>query len=206
VTSASWASSQLHNAELLKCCFTHKSGFIKFKLFTTDGQSASLFWCQAPIWSLWPDFCFLSDDCRCLDVGHPLWREDWSVIYCTIASGPCQSGHCWVEVPQNSSPQLHEALCFYLQRGTSERSSTSHRLFLPICLMYCYSLQIKMGFKNKNKNISLSHLRLPQLGGPGPRSYIPQEQGVKVILVSSQNTLLFMLELNINFHVYDLHG
>jgi hypothetical protein len=32
----------------------------------------------------------------------PLWREDGSVIYCTIASGPCQSSHSWVEVPQNS--------------------------------------------------------------------------------------------------------
>jgi hypothetical protein len=38
-------------------------------------------------------------------------------------------------------------LCFYLQRGTSERSSTSLRLFLPICLMYYYSLQIKNGIK-----------------------------------------------------------
>jgi hypothetical protein len=25
-------------------------------------------------------------------------------IYCTIASGPCQSSHSWVEVPQNSRP------------------------------------------------------------------------------------------------------
>jgi hypothetical protein len=45
-------------------------------------------------------------------------------------------------------------LCFYLQRGTSERSSTSLRLFLPICLMYCYSLQIKMGLKKKRKKQS----------------------------------------------------
>jgi hypothetical protein len=43
--------------------------------------------------------------------------------------------------------QLHEALCFYSQRGTSEYCSTSHRLFLPICLMYYYSLQIKNGIK-----------------------------------------------------------
>jgi hypothetical protein len=31
-------------------------------------------------------------------------------------------------------------------------SSTSHRLFLPICLMYYYSLQIRNGIK-KNKNV-----------------------------------------------------
>jgi hypothetical protein len=54
-----------------------------------------------------------------------------------------------------SSRQLYEALCFYLQRGTSEHCSTSRRFFLPICLLYYYSLQIIMGFKNKktkNKN------------------------------------------------------
>jgi hypothetical protein len=28
--------------------------------------------------------------------------EKTGVIYCTIASGPCQSNHSWVEVPQNS--------------------------------------------------------------------------------------------------------
>jgi hypothetical protein len=49
--------------------------------FTTDGQSVSLSWCRAPIWSPWPDFCFLSDDCGFLDVWRPLWREDGSVIY-----------------------------------------------------------------------------------------------------------------------------
>jgi hypothetical protein len=47
---------------------------------------------------------YLSDDCGFLDVGHPLWWEDESVIYCTIASGPCQRSHSLVEVPQNSRP------------------------------------------------------------------------------------------------------
>jgi hypothetical protein len=47
----------------------------------TNGQSASLSWCRAPIWSPWPEYCFLCDICRFLDVGHPLWREDGSVIY-----------------------------------------------------------------------------------------------------------------------------
>jgi hypothetical protein len=37
---------------------------------------------------------------------RPLWRENGSVIYCTIASGPCQSNHTWAEVPQNSRPYL----------------------------------------------------------------------------------------------------
>jgi hypothetical protein len=65
------------------------------------GQSVLV---QAPIWSPWPDFCFLSDDCGFLVVWRPLWREDGSVIYCTIASRPCQSSHSWVEVQQNSWP------------------------------------------------------------------------------------------------------
>jgi hypothetical protein len=47
----------------------------------TDDQSASSSWCRAPIWSLWPDFCFQSNDCGFLDVDLPVWREDGSVIY-----------------------------------------------------------------------------------------------------------------------------
>jgi hypothetical protein len=42
--------------------------------FTNDGKSASLSWCRAPIWSPWPDFCILSDDCGFLNVRHPLSR------------------------------------------------------------------------------------------------------------------------------------
>jgi hypothetical protein len=47
---------------------------------------------------------FPLDSSRFVILQCPLWREDWSVIYCTIASGPCQSSHSWVEVPQNSPP------------------------------------------------------------------------------------------------------
>jgi hypothetical protein len=47
---------------------------------------------------------FPSDSCVFVISYHPLWREDGSVIYCRIASGPCQSSHSWVEVPQNSRP------------------------------------------------------------------------------------------------------
>jgi hypothetical protein len=64
---------------------------------------------------------------------RPFWRENGSVIYCTIASGPCLSNHTWTEVPQNSG------------------------------------------------HILLSHLRLPQPGGPGSCIYVLQEQGSPVI-------------------------
>jgi hypothetical protein len=46
-----------------------------------DGQSVSLSWCRALIWSSWPHFCFLFDNWGFLDVGHPVWRKDGSVIY-----------------------------------------------------------------------------------------------------------------------------
>jgi hypothetical protein len=43
-------------------------------------------------------------------------------------------------LPDNHIRPLH----FYLQRGSSEHSSTSHP---PVCSMYCYRLQTKMGLK-----------------------------------------------------------
>jgi hypothetical protein len=46
---------------------------------TTDSQSASLSWCQAPIWDPRPIFPLLSliifRQLRFLYVGRPLWRE-----------------------------------------------------------------------------------------------------------------------------------
>jgi hypothetical protein len=42
---------------------------------------------------------FPLDSCEFVILYRPLWREDRSVIYCTIASGPCQSSHSWVEIP-----------------------------------------------------------------------------------------------------------
>jgi hypothetical protein len=47
---------------------------------------------------------FPSDSCGFIILWRPLWQENWSVIYCTIASGPCQSSHSWVKVLQNSWP------------------------------------------------------------------------------------------------------
>jgi hypothetical protein len=94
--------------------------------------SWSLSWCQAPIWSPWPDICFLSDDCEFSVLGHPLWREDGSIIV-----------------------QLLLGLARAVTLGSKSRRTHSH--ILP------------------------SHLRFLQFGGPGPRNYIPQEQGGPVI-------------------------
>jgi hypothetical protein len=47
-------------------------------------QPVSLSWSRAPIWNSWPDSFFLSDMCRFLHAGHPLWWVDGSVIYSYI--------------------------------------------------------------------------------------------------------------------------
>jgi hypothetical protein len=57
-----------------------------------------------PVTNLSFSLKFSFDSCRFVILLRPLWREDGSVIYCTIASGLCQSSHSWVEVPQNSRP------------------------------------------------------------------------------------------------------
>jgi hypothetical protein len=45
---------------------------------------------------------FPLDSCGFVILWCPLCREDGSAIYSAIASGPCQSSHSWVKVPQNS--------------------------------------------------------------------------------------------------------
>jgi hypothetical protein len=55
---------------------------------TTDSQSASLSWNKAPIWGLTTTFLLLSDNCRFVNVGWSLWRENGSVVY-----------NCWWRSP-----------------------------------------------------------------------------------------------------------
>jgi hypothetical protein len=59
----------------------------------TYNQSASLAWCLTPIWSPWPDFCFLFDNCGFLAVGRPLWWEAGPLIY---------SYNCFWALPEQS--------------------------------------------------------------------------------------------------------
>jgi hypothetical protein len=51
------------------------------KLRSTVSRPVSTSWWRAPIWSPWPDCCFLFDNCRFLAVVSSFWREDGSVIY-----------------------------------------------------------------------------------------------------------------------------
>jgi hypothetical protein len=54
---------------------------------------------------------------------------------------------------------------------------------LHVQLLLGLARAVALGSKSRrtHDHILLSHLRLPQLGGPGPRIYIPQEQGGPVI-------------------------
>jgi hypothetical protein len=57
---------------------------------TTDCQSASVSWCQAPIWGLRPDFYYCYGFA---DVGRFLWREEGSIVYIC----------CWTLINQSFS-------------------------------------------------------------------------------------------------------
>jgi hypothetical protein len=58
---------------------------------TTDGQSANLSWCQAPIWDPWTYFYYGPTVGGFVDVGCPLWREDGSVVYNCCRTSLAQS-------------------------------------------------------------------------------------------------------------------
>jgi hypothetical protein len=58
---------------------------------TTDGQSASVSWCQAPHLGLQTRIFLLSDSCGFVNVGRPLWRENRCVVYNWCWFSPAQS-------------------------------------------------------------------------------------------------------------------
>jgi hypothetical protein len=55
----------------------------------------------------------------------PSLTRDGSEIYCRIASGPCQSSHSWVEVPQNSRPY------FTVSFETPQPGGPGSRIYIP---------------------------------------------------------------------------
>jgi hypothetical protein len=63
---------------------------------TTDGQPASLSWCQAPIWGRRLDFCY----CQTV-AGLLMWgalSDERTGLSFTIAAGPSQRSHSRVPV------------------------------------------------------------------------------------------------------------
>jgi hypothetical protein len=70
-----------------------------YSYVTTDGQSASLCWCQAPIWGLGPDFYH----CQ-IFAGLLMWgalSDERAGLLFTIAAGPRQHSHFWVRARGN---------------------------------------------------------------------------------------------------------
>jgi hypothetical protein len=65
----------------------------------TDGQSASLSWCQAPIWGLRPDL-YYCQTVACLLMRGAFFDERTGLPF-TIAAGHCQCSHSWVRVPRD---------------------------------------------------------------------------------------------------------
>jgi hypothetical protein len=64
---------------------------------TTDGQSARLSWCQAPIWGLRRDSYY-----RQKVAGLLMWgalSDEWTGLLFTIPAGPRQRSHIWVRIP-----------------------------------------------------------------------------------------------------------
>jgi hypothetical protein len=70
----------------------------------TDRQSASLSWCQGPIWDLRRDFYY----CQTV-AGSLTWgalSDERTGLSFTIAAGPRQCSHFWIRVQMNSWPYL----------------------------------------------------------------------------------------------------
>jgi hypothetical protein len=68
----------------------------------TDGQSASLSWCKAPIWGPRQDFCYCHPVAGLLTWG-PLSDERMGRSF-TTAGGPRQGSHSGVRVARDSWP------------------------------------------------------------------------------------------------------
>jgi hypothetical protein len=67
---------------------------------TPDGQSASLPWCQAPIWGPRPDLAHRQTVAGLLMWG--VFSTEWTGLSFTIAVGLRQHSHSWFRVPRDS--------------------------------------------------------------------------------------------------------
>jgi hypothetical protein len=91
----------LDNMQLLRYHTAYWSWSRSRSHITTDSQSASQSWCQAPIWE---SGNFLRQFRFCNFVAPSLTRGRVCNLLCTSASKPCQNSHSLVEAPQISRP------------------------------------------------------------------------------------------------------
>jgi hypothetical protein len=89
---------------------------------TTDGQSVSLSWNKAPIWSLRPDFYYCQTVAGLL-VLVTVFDERTGLVF-TVAAGPCQRSHSWVRVPRDLRPYftVSDSRLTFLSPPTTRRA------------------------------------------------------------------------------------
>jgi hypothetical protein len=76
----------------------------------------------------------------------------------------------------------HDHIFITVEHLRSSCCGTSSLTRGRVCnLLVQFAVTLGSKPRRTHDHILLSHLRLPQPGGPGPRIYIPQEQGVPVI-------------------------
>jgi hypothetical protein len=152
--------------------------------FTTDGRSVSISWCRVHSETcdkmLLPVGRLLSESCGRVFAGCPLWREAGSVnveVEVTLRLTDSQSvSMTWYRAPLwDLRPDiipvgmlLSESCGLVSTRRPLWREDGS--------AAWSVLTQWSESFRTRNHTL-LSHLRLPQTGGPGSRVYIPQEKG-----------------------------
>jgi hypothetical protein len=99
----SWLINYLSYANSLSSFFTLTLGQSQRQSYvTTDGQSASLPWNEAPVWGFRPDFYY----CQTA-AGLLMWSalsDERTDLSFTIAAGPRQRSHFRIRVPWHSWP------------------------------------------------------------------------------------------------------
>jgi hypothetical protein len=114
----------------------------------TDSQPTSLFWCQATIRASTWDW---------IDSKSKLFY-DWRSV---------SMSWCWA----------HLLPVGRLLSESHGPVSVGHLLWREDGSAVCSAIMCWLELHRTHYHILLSHLRLPQPGGPGLRIYIPQEQG-----------------------------
>jgi hypothetical protein len=156
---------------------------------------------------LLPVGILLSEICGPVSMGRSLWQEDGSAI-CSVITQWSESlrtrNHTLLSLLRllQRSPSyfitVNQSVCL----GIEQPSGTCDQILLPVGMLLSEICgPVSMGrplwqedgsaicsvitqwselLRTRNHTL-LSHLRLPQPGGPGSRIYIPQEQGGPVI-------------------------
>jgi hypothetical protein len=89
-----------------------------------------------------------------------------------------------VGIPSGAHDQIYIVsltIADFLTWGTSMTRGWVCNLLVQLLLGLCQNSHSRVEVPQNSRPILPSHLRLPQPGGPGPRIYIPQEQGGLVI-------------------------